>query len=342
MDNTFKKINKSFKKSGLTNSNEFLYSFLEKETEIISFLKNFKGSKSEIYLNETDKELSNLLKFSVLFSDITLLNTTPSSINDYHFTFFEPSSKYHVERQLTIPVEYLNEMGNDTRRFLPCYIHRNDTETKKIFKTYTPLIKSDKLLIRPMRALYVNFPEIGRGTIYYADPNTDNNHWHINKIQQSESILIDNGYLSYSNVKDLFNITLPYFTNIDLELFAKILEDENEILNEFRRNLIKVVQGAGDDFKKIEEIKNDIALTSITRLNRKFKAIQEKHRFVVGATLGSFVLTLSVGNINMENLIKGLTTSLTIIGVSEYDFRSKKVDLKDDPFYLLWRINKKI
>jgi hypothetical protein len=342
METTLKKINKSLKKGGLTNSSEFLISFLDKENEILSLLKDFKGSKSEIYLNETDKTLSNLLKFSALFSDITLLNTTPSSINDYHFTFHEPGSKYYVERQLTIPVEYLNEMGNDPKSLLPCYIHRNDSETKKIFKTYTPLIKSNKLLVRPMRALYVNFYEIGQGTVYYADPNTDNNHWYINKIQKSESIIIDSGYLSYSNVTDLFNITLPYFTDIDLDLFAKILEDENEILNEFRRNLTKVIQEAGGDLHKIEEIKNDITLNSITRLNRKFKAIQEKHRIAVGASLGNFILTLSLGNIDMESLLKGLTTSLTIIGVSEYDFRSKKVDLKDDPYFLLWRINKKI
>jgi hypothetical protein len=342
MNTTFKKINKSLKKSGLTGTNEFLNSFLENESEILSLLRDFKGSKSEIYLNETDNELTNLLKFSTIFSDITLLNTTPSSTNDFHFTFHEPGSKFLIDRQLTIPIEYLNKMGNDIRRLLPCYIHRNNIETKRIFKTYAPLIKSDKLLVRPMRALYVSFPEIEQGTVYYADPNTDNNHWHINKVQESDSIIIDNGYLTYSNITDLFNITLPYFTDIDIELFTKILEDENEILNEFRRNIIKIIQNAGDDLKKIEEIKNDIALTSITRLNRKFKAIQEKHRFFVGASLGSFVLTLSVGNINMESLLKVLTASLTMIGVSEYDFRSKKIDLKDDPYYLLWRINKKI
>lgn len=337
--NSLKIINKTIRKSGMKNSTEFLNSFLEKEDELLSVLKNFSGTKSEIYLKEVNEELSDTLRFSSLFSDVTLINTTPSSIHPYHITYHDPESKYFRERQLTIPEEYVNETGIDPKRFLPCYIYRNDSETKALFKNFSPLIKGDRLLVRPIRGLYVNFPEFKQGTLYYVDPNTTNDHWYVNKIQDRSLITIDNGYLSYNNTSNLFDITLPYFKNIDLTILAKILDDESEILSSFRHQLSEVIKTAGSDPDKIEQIKNDIALASIEKLNRKFKAIQNKHRFIVGASLSSFVLTLSFGHLDIESLLKSFALSLTVMGISEHDFKIKKVDLKDDSYYLLWKIS---
>jgi hypothetical protein len=192
-----------------------------------------------------------------------------------------------------------------------------------------------------MRGLYVNFPEINQGTLYYVDPNTTNDHWYVNKIQETSLITIDNGYLSYTHVSKLFDITLPYFKNIDLTTLAKILDDENEILSSFRYKLSEIIKKAGDDPSKIEEIKKDIAFASIEKLNRKFKAIQNRHRIVVGASLGSFVLTLSFGHIDIESLLKSFAISTTAMGISEHDLNIKIADLKDDPYYLLWKISKK-
>jgi hypothetical protein len=339
--NRLKTINKTIRKSGLINSNEFLYSFLDKEDEILSLLRNITGTKSEIYLKEVDAQLLDTLKFSALFSDITLINTTPSSIHPYHISYHSAESKYFRERQITIPGEHINETGIDPKRFLPCYIYRNDSETKALFKNYSPLLKTDRLLIRPLRALYVSFPELRQGNLYYVDPNTPNDHWYVNKIQETNAITIDNGYLSYNNISNLFDITLPYFKNIDLETFSKILQEENELLSTFRTKLKEVIQKAGDDPGRIEEIKNDIALDSIAKINRKFKVIQSKHRFIVGAGLGSFILTLSFGNIDIESILKSFAVSLTAMGISDYDLKIKTNDLKDDPYYLLWKINKK-
>ena len=78
MFSEIKKINKKLEKRGLSNSDDFLFSFLDYEDEILSLLKNFSGTKSEIYLREIDNDLTNILKFSSLFSDVTLLNTAPS------------------------------------------------------------------------------------------------------------------------------------------------------------------------------------------------------------------------------------------------------------------------
>jgi len=338
---TLHKINRKIRKAALKSSNQFLDCFLDREEEVLQILKGFTGSKSEIYLNDLDLELDNIVRFSSLFSDITIINTSGSPIEDYHFTFFDPNHRHYLERQLTIPEEYLIETGADPRYFLPCYIFRNDSETKKLFQQYKSFLNNERLLIRPLRALYVNHPRLQQGTIFYVDPNTSNDHWYINKLNLSESILIDNGRMSISNLKDLFEISLPYLKNIDLETLSKVLEEESEILSTFRNKLSEIVKEAGNNPDRIEEIKNDIANTSVERLNKRFKQIQKSHRLTIGITVGTFILTLSTGNIDVKSIIASTGSGLGAITIANSDYQDRISDLKEDPFYLLWRIKQK-
>lgn len=333
----FKKINKKLKKAGLKNSNDFIFTFLDYEDEILSLLKNFDGTKSEIYLREIDNDLTNLLKFSSLFSDVTLLNTAPSSINDFHFIYNDAGSKYFRERKITIPHKYIFETGLDAKRFLPVYIHRNDSDLKKLFSDYKSLVKAERLIIRPLRGVCVSFPEIEKFDLYYVDPNTPNNDWYINEVKSHELINIDNGAINYTSTLDLFDITLPYFTNTNLEALCKILNDEEDILTIFRSQLKKLIIEAGNNYERIQEIKQDVLRPSIDTLNRKFKSIQNRHRAIVGTSLGTFVLSLAVGTIDTDIILKAIVAMSGVV-ISDLDFTSKNEDLKANPQYLLWKI----
>lgn len=332
-----KKINKKLAKTGLSNSNDFLFSFLDYEDEILSLLKNFSGTKSEIYLSEINKELTDLLKFSSLFSDITLLNTAPSPTNSSYFMYNDGRSKYFRERKINIPPQYVNETGIDAKSFLPIYFNRNDQELKKLFSNYKPLVKSERLIIRPLRGVCVNFPEVKKVNLYYVDPNTPNNEWYINEVRHSELINIDNGAINYTSVLNLFDITLPYLANTGLDTLCKILNDEEEILSTFRTQLKNLVVEAGNDYKRIQEIKKDILRPSIDTIERKFKTIQNRQRLVVRTTLGTFVLSLAVGTIDSSIVLKAIE-AMAVMGLSNADFNIKVQDLKDNPHYLLWRI----
>jgi hypothetical protein len=337
MFNEIKKINKKLAKTASNNSSNFLFSFLDYEDEILSLLKNFSGTKSEIYLREINNDLTNLLKFSSLFSNITLLNTAPSPTSSSYFSYSDGRSKYFRERNINIPPQYVNETGIDAKRFLPIYFNRNDQELKKLFSDYKPLVRSERLIIRLLRGVCVNFPEVEKVNLYYVDPNTPNNEWYINEVKHSDLINIDNGAINYTNVLNLFDITLPYFTNTGLDTICKILDDEEEIVSTFRSQLKKLVIEAGNDYKKIQEIKQDVLRPSIETLNRKFKAIQTKHRIIVGSSLGTFVLSLAIGTIDSDIILKAMA-ALTFMGVSNSDFNIKIEELRDNPHYLLWKI----
>ena len=332
-----KKINKKLKKSGLKNSTDFIFTFLQHEDEVLSLLKNFNGTKSEIYLREIDNDLTNLLKFSSLFSDITLLNTAPSAINNFHFMNNDAGSKYFREREITIPYQLIKETGVDAKRFLPVYIHRNDYEVKKLFSDYISLVKSDRLIIRPLRGICVTFPEIQTSNLYYVDPNTTNDHWYINEVKNSDLINIDNGAINYTNSLNLFDITLPYFENTSTDILCKILDDEEDILSTFRTKLKKLIVEAGNNSELINEIKQDVLQPSIDNLNRKFKAIHKKHKFIINSSISTFVLSLAVGTLDTSVILKAMG-ALTAMGISHLDSQNKIEDLKDNPHYLLWKI----
>ena len=337
-------LNKKLLKAGKKDANKFLYAFLDREDAIIGCLKQVSGVKSEIYLREVDRSLGELLRLSSLFSDITLLNTANSAIKPSELTHFSPESEYWRDRKLTFPRAYLPEVGTDPSRFTACYINRQDAEIKKLFSQYGALVKNGRLLIRPLRGLYVGHPEIQQGTLYYVDQNTENDHWFIDKSESRDQIVIDNG-LDKAQMVKLFELTLPYFDGIEIDTLAKVLNDESDSISSFRAQLKKMVQEAGDNLDDLHTLQEDTIRPAIDTLERKFKAISGTHRLSVVGTLGTYMLTLVVATIN-GNLMQALGAGIPFAGgailLSERNYAERLDGIKDNPFYLLWRIHRNI
>lgn len=334
-------INKKISKAAHKSSTDFLNSFLDREEEILSLLKDFKGSKSELYLKEVDNDLANQLRFSTIFSDVTLLSTAESGITEYEIEFHDPGSKYFKERQVTIPSEYVQAIGQNTTLIRPVYIHRNTEETKKIFKEYKPLIYDNRLIVRPMRALYVKDGETS-GSLYDIDQNTNTEHWFVNSkpATENDTIRIDNGYNKIKSITDLFDVTLPYFDGVDLELLTKILNDEDALLNAFRYDIIKIINEAAGEPAKLQQIKDDIAYSSIDKLTHRFKQIKSNHKQKVYGALGFFVLTLAIVLFDYKAAIPAVGVAVYKMSDVKADYQLKVIELNDKQYYLLWRISR--
>lgn len=342
---TLKIVNKAIRRSAKKGGTAFLYSYLDNEKKVLKLLQSYNGIKSEIYIKEVDSELKNYVRFSSLFSDITTINTTPSSVADTQITYFTPDHKYFRERKLTIPSKYVSETGIDPKRFLPCYYHRNDQEVRKLFQDYKPMLENNRLVIRPLRGLYVGFPEKQHGNLYYVDPNTDDDHWYVFEKQDKEFITIDNGLNTKSNEK-LFEIIVPFFSNIDIAILSKILEDEQDLLSSFRIELKKVINDSSNQIKSSQEISQDLLRPHIDAIGRKFLKIQSKHRLGVGVAVGSFALTFTIATLSGKSILEalgasGITSALGGIIMSNSDYYDKLGSLKEDPYYLLWQIKRR-
>jgi hypothetical protein len=335
-------INHTLLAAGKENANRFLYAFLDREDSIVECLKRVNGVKSEVYLKNVDQELGEVLRFSSIFSDLTLLNMASSPTKPTDFTYFDPQSEYWRDRQLTIPAAYVPEMGPNPGRFFSCYMNRQDDEIKTLLEEYGPFIKEGRLLIRPLRGMYVNFPERKEGVMYYVDPNTPNDHWFINEQTDRDFISINNGLIS-PEIVNLFKLTLPFFADIRVDNLNNILADESDTVAAFRAQLKKLINEAGDHLDNLSEIREDLIRPAIDSLERKFNAAKGVHRLTVGATLGSFTLTLAIASIqaNLLDILRGFgSAAVGTILLSERYYQDKMDLMKDNPYYLLWRIQR--
>lgn len=336
------KINKQLRKSALESSNNFVNSYLQYEDQIINELKKQTGIKSELFLNEVDNEFEEMIRFSSLFSDLTIINNTPSSIKDTHITINRPESKYFQDIEVTFPAAEFKIFPPEAFELTPCYIHRSDEEVKKISKDLSYLMNSNRLLARPLRGVYAHNKITNENILHFANPNTERNHWFVDNVNNQEYFYIDNG-LNFSQVGKLFELTLPYFANIKLKVLDKILHDEANLLSGFRSNLKAVIKESAENLKSIKELQQDLLNPEIDKINRRFKKIQGLHRMSVGGSVGAFALSVLFGVYQGTDLMKLLSTFLPSGGLiaSEIKFRDEIDRLKDNPYYLLWRVNRK-
>lgn len=328
------KINKKIKESS-SDTNDFLNTYVKNEDPLLNLLSKYDGTVSEIYLKELD-DLSTSLKFSILFSDLTIVNNAPSGINDYQASYWLPGEEGWIDRKLTIPSDLINELGTDPSNFLPCYFHRNNQELYTIFNSYSKLIDADKMLVRPLRGLMNTSTKI----FYYVNPNTPNNHWFIQTMKNDQSIIIDNG-LNILDQRILFEVTLPYFTEIDVDTLLNIIIDENDLLAGFRHSLKEVIREMSNSPMSTNEIKNDLLNSEIGKINSKFNNIKNIHKLGIIGTVGTFTLSLIIAYAN-GNLLNSFlpilpTTSFTAF---EINYQKNIQKLKDNPMFLLWRISK--
>lgn len=181
--------------------------------------------------------------------------------------------------------------------------------------------------------------------LHYVNPNTDNNDWQVNTLDKKEHFFIDNG-LNFDEVMKLFEVTIPYIGNVKFETLDQILKDETDLLTGFRNNLKKVIKESQVNFKSKNEIQQDSLNPEIEKLSRKFNRIKNSHRLQVGASVGTFTLTLLFGLYQDVEIIKLVAPAITgLIGgnaviASENKYQDSLDTLRDNNYYLLWRIKK--
>ncbi|HYS48448.1 MAG TPA: hypothetical protein VEM36_06715 [Xanthobacteraceae bacterium] len=138
---------------------------------------------------------------------------------------------------------------------------------------------------------------------------------------------------------------MPYVEGIGNADLAKILDDENEVLVEFRSSIRTLISQAKQDQGKIDQILNDVVRPKVAMLDRQFRRITNMNRLKIG---GAAVSTATIGLVSY--LTTGVAAGITAVaGVSGLVYLTKEMAggisdlsaLKDDPAsYLLWKLKR--
>jgi hypothetical protein len=340
-----KNINDEITHAAFEDTNKFLYKFLEHEDSIVSQLQHFDGLQSELYLNQNKDELQ-LIKFASIFTDFISFYAGGHPKNSNHITYFSEGSPYHYDRQLTIPARLSGEI-NQNCHLLPCYSHNSTEDIRKVAKQFQPLLNSTKAMLRPIRSLWVDTNHIvdtKSGVLYYAQGNTDTRHWVLKDSFSKNCLPIEN-YLNSSQTQTLFDLSLPYFRNTSLEHLTKALIDESDNLSSFRKELKKIVLNFDELESTLQEVRQDILRPEIDKINRQFKHYKNIHGLGVIGSVGMFSLSLIkivIPETGISEFINSLVSGSSISGliISELQYQKNMNSLRDNPYFLLWKIKK--
>jgi len=151
--------------------------------------------------------------------------------------------------------------------------------------------------------------------------------------------------LKYDNINNLdqnalFQITIPYLEGVDFNELAKILEDEEDLLSSFRYSIKQAILETKDT-NDILTVRRDIIDPKVDALNRKFKSITNAHRFkIAGAAVGTVAMAYTA--ISTAGISSSIATvfgggGFGLLGKEYSNHQEKTNELKDNPYYFLWR-----
>lgn len=341
----FEEINLQLKHSGLQTANKFLNTYLENENDIVSKLNSYNGLKSELFLHNVEGELEQL-KFTSIFSDVTSMYMVNPIKSKHHMAIFKNDSPYAYDRTVIIPESLKNEI-KPSFNLLPGYSYHTSSDIKKVLKHVDPLLKSSKVILRPTRTLWVDQLQLNgnkHAALYYADGNTPVNDWIVRDSFGKEGITIEN-YLKPMKVRQLMELTIPYFRDIKLDKLNNILNDEEDTLAGFRKELKNLILNFDAIESDIQELREDVLKPQISQIERNFKHYNNVHRLTIAGSIAMFslsLLKLSIPVLHISEFVNTVIGGAGLSGMllSEIKYQEKQNTLRDNPYFLLWRVNK--
>lgn len=339
-------IIKQLKESSIVSATELINTYVDREEGILQGIHKIQGIKSEFYCDSITKALETS-KFLSIYSDFTSLFMLPDKSEEHLIHYYPPEDHRFIKRNITFPAELLNGHIPKSHDLLPAYTTPTDQATRKLISMLSPFIDGGKLLIRPIRTIMLYNSPITRqdAIIYYANSDTPTTDWKIKELNEKDSFVIDNGLPIYQS-KILYEITLPFIDNISAVTLSKILEDETDLLGNFRITLKSLMTSSiGSGQVNTKEIYNDKLRPELETINRKFKSIKNIHKLGTSATLAAITISLVAIDTNLSTNFQSLfntfvgTSTLGFLA-SEIKYQTEESKLKDNPYFLLWKIDR--
>jgi len=302
-------------------------------------------------------EASDAIKVGLLYNDLSLVELFLPD-NEHSISIPGPDSEFskrNPELRLTVPNTILSdlEFAIKNRRVNAGLMMPGGGEVDRLLIDGARLIQAGKLLIRPRRIIMYDTgnrtPQGGtHWSVLEASADAPSGTWNIESSDAvpSERIVTEGAFkAAYSSDKIQqvkCQITIPFIRNVDLSTYTSILQDEGDILVEFRSAISQLAKTALEDERNVAEYVADIVQPRVAKIDRSFRRISASTGMkTAGATVATAALTLAsyLSSGSAAALLAFAGGAGAITAVKELaDRRDKLAALKDDPLYLLWRM----
>lgn len=301
---------------------------------VIEHISKFQGLKSHIGVSDIDGSLG-YIHASMVISDLTTLAVSGQGERKIRICPDLAGAK------ITVPNKIIAEQGIDINSPWKSvgYMHGSSKHVIKLIRSLRPAIKNGSILIRPDRiAIFKkadgSFHSIG------CDPDCSKMDWIVSDQDRVQEILPVK-VVSDRNL-DL-DISVPYLKNISTDKFIKVLDENQDCIKSLRSALRNVVKDAQSlSASELRDIRYDGIDPRLEELERAYKRIVRSSRIKVGSVaIGTVTASLSAIVAGVDgmaiNSLLGMG-GLGLLGKQYADYREKLDYLRDNSFYLFWKV----
>ncbi|WP_066687910.1 hypothetical protein [Christensenella intestinihominis] len=141
---------------------------------------------------------------------------------------------------------------------------------------------------------------------------------------------------------------VPFLNEVKIENIVKLRLDEGESFKVYRDSINKILQGQNRDKKEIKDIRRDIIMPEINKINLVLKNNKKALLGSVAFDLAFWGASISIGlfsgimppnAIGILGMVGGISTAKDIITKAKDSYSDKCI--KNENFYFLWKLFKK-
>jgi hypothetical protein len=334
---------------------DFVRDYFSKFKSISKAISNFNGIKTSLDCDLTEHQL-NHLRLSLVLSDFTSVIAFPSgskmtvAIEEGRSPFspgFYLVTKEFIERHLV----------EDNKSIGAGFIYPDHDEAQRFLREVEPLAQSGRLMFQPhpvavtFRPMPDEIKSIPKkegsllGVVHPVETDFSGEGWCIvdgKGIQSSIPLKIDAPKENHE--EKLASVMIPFIEGMSFVQLAEIIEGEEDCLAEFRSSIKKLLAEVQAEPNQSNDIVNDIVRPATDKIERRFKAIT-KIRTV--KTAGAILSTAALGLVayTSTGFLASIASmlgagGLGLIAKEQADYLQEKAELKELPFYLLWRLGR--
>jgi hypothetical protein len=295
------------------------------------------------------------LKVALLYNDTSLLDlmlgTSEISFRLLQAGFFESIGKSpRLTANFTRPPDQALLDAIDRQDVMVGFAASSGDDVAQLLNDAAPLIETGRLLLRPPRILMYSDGtrnEKGGRNLKVLDtaPNSMMDVWEVEETAARRETIIGQqaseglGATVHAEAKAL---CVPYIDGVSLDDYVKILEDEDDIIVEFRQATKSLIEEVRSGSQDIEAFQRDVVEPRLAKIERQFRKITDasnaRTRTRTLQTAAATLVALAAGGPLAAAV--PLVAGGGVIADEMSKRRERTAELKDDPLYLLWRLRR--
>ena len=303
---------------------------LDLDREVEQAISSFQGLKSQFLVSDQYIP-EQRLKVSLVLSDFTAM------YGNYGVLISKEPESIHAMPSFLSGIVGTNQLPAQSRFELRRHLAFWDDP---IFPMLKQLAKSGRVMIRPMTELLVHSE--GNTRSIFVERDSPAELLISSNASPQAALQIKSGPRIVAHEDQLATILVPYLENVSYDDLARILDDESDILSEFRVSVRDLVINGSTNPDTTADVFNDFVRPAVDKVERTFRKIANLHRLKAA---GAAVSTVSMGllaynEVGVASTIAKLVgpAGIGLIGKEVAEFLKAKADLREMPYYLLWRL----